>query len=79
MTSYMIDSQSVSTSVIQRVMHQVLLEDYGSRPWTYEMLPTVVKDWLLEEGFTKDRVLNTAEEQASSIANVIKSEMAQCL
>lgn len=58
-------------------MHQVLLENYGSPPWTYEMLPTVVKYWLLEECFTKDKVLTTAEEQASSIANVIYSEMAQ--
>lgn len=45
------DGQAVSSSAVQRVIHQLTLERKGGPLWTYETMPELVKSWLSEGGF----------------------------
>ena len=75
MKDFVIHGRCVIMSAIQRIMHQVLLEKYGGPPWTYETLPSIVRDWLSAEGFNKTKILAAASENGVSLANSIHSEM----
>ena len=67
--------QPITTSPVQRIMHQILLEKYGGPTWTFEGLPEVVKRWLVEEGFGKDKMLTLARDKGKSLASAIHAEM----
>lgn len=57
MKAFIYDGRYMSLSVVQRVMHQETLEEYGSPHWTYDALPAIAKSWLPEESSAKKRPL----------------------
>lgn len=78
-TSAMKDSiyqgRSYTDSAEQRILYQMVLEDYGGLIWTPQTLPDIVQRWLSAEGFEEATTLALPETHGKSLAKAIHSEM----
>ena len=75
MKDFVVHGRCVILSVVQRIMHQVLLEKYGGPLWTPDDLPIIVRDWLTAEGYQRAKILTYANEKGVSLASAIQAEM----